>query len=488
MDIVINEVTYSLPCREFMIDYSVSQKRQLPVVKEFIVRFLFIMNTCDPAEIGNYFGLSDSELKAVLLDLQEEKLIKWVEEEEGVVSLTGYALERFENVDGKAMPRFFEVDDQFDSVKFDLHSFRVIPKRFSGEYKPNNIEIKPAADAFSNTTSKIESAFNQQFYSFLEKVKGVDIFNDPKELYKINEIQIKREFLMPVKVSYFLDTEDSSHPFMDLEEDVQEWDEDNMVLSAINKSLNEGSTPATSQVNQLKAYLQSTLDPVLSNFFSDDGLDINSLLSSYEHQNRVYSQNGRMLVGNLYTDDNAKLFTELLKQAGFDKAHKIRSKGAAWLVDANSKMWGRCPELEKFAYNLLEQFDDRRKPSITLCMNVDSTQEAIALRDRYQSPSVKLQGVTESFCNSETEVFIIPGVLVACLFHKADSNFGSLSLPFGYVTTDESQVDALQEKIWGWLNSPRSTNNYFERRDVDEKDSVRTKYLEKVLRPTTNNR
>jgi len=37
MKIQLNKVCYGLPAKSFFIDYTVSQKRQLPVVKEFIV-------------------------------------------------------------------------------------------------------------------------------------------------------------------------------------------------------------------------------------------------------------------------------------------------------------------------------------------------------------------------------------------------------------------------------------------------------------------
>ena len=101
MDIVINEVTFSLPVRSFLIDYSVSQHRQLPVVKEFVVRFIFSIERCMPEIIQVFFGFSTNELLVVLSDLEEEKLTQW--DENNNVLLTNYAKQRFEQINGKSL-------------------------------------------------------------------------------------------------------------------------------------------------------------------------------------------------------------------------------------------------------------------------------------------------------------------------------------------------------------------------------------------------
>ena len=111
MEFVINEVTYSLPCRSFVIDYAVSEKRKLAVVKEFTIRLLYSLKGITPEKIASYFGFTVDETQVVLASLQEERLIKW---DDGSVELTTYAYDRFEEVNGKAEPRFFEVEDKID--------------------------------------------------------------------------------------------------------------------------------------------------------------------------------------------------------------------------------------------------------------------------------------------------------------------------------------------------------------------------------------
>ena len=95
MELLINQVSFSLPIKSFLIDYSVSQKRELPIVKEFVIRFLFSTEGCSQSSIANFFGFNDSEMQAVLNDLDEEGLVVW--EGESVI-LSQYAVGKFENV------------------------------------------------------------------------------------------------------------------------------------------------------------------------------------------------------------------------------------------------------------------------------------------------------------------------------------------------------------------------------------------------------
>lgn len=479
MDIVINEVTYSLPCREFMIDYSVSQRRQLPVVKEFVVRFMFIVGSCEPVEIRNYFGFTDSELDIVLLDLQEERLIKWSEDE---ICLTSYALERFEEVDGKAMPRFFEISDQLDKVKFDMMSYKLITQRFEGQQRPNNIEISISEDAFLNTTSKVEAAFNQSFSTYLEKVKGVDVFSEQKELYKINQVYAKNEFMLPIKVQYFIDSDHHDHPLLEFADDwVQDWDEDNAVMAAINKSLTEQRRATPPQLRAIQSYLDVTQDPVIDSFLSDVEVDVASFLSTYNLKNTAYSTKGRMLVGNLYTEENQRVIHELL-DGEVGEEEFLPARGAIWSVCVDGKMWGRCPDLEVFAESIKSRLDPRRSlGSVALCLHVDTKRQANELSNLYRSPSISLLGVSSPFGNTQTEVLLIPDVLVACLFHHYDDNFGNLTVPLGYVTTDGAQIDAVHRKLIEWSKSTNSLNDLFERRNGQSESTVRSRFIDNFL-------
>ena len=115
--ILINQASFSLPARSFNIDFAVMEKRQLPIVKEFVVRFIYSLEKCRPEVISSFFGFKSSEMIDVIEDLDTEGLIAWKDEE---VELTTYALERFDNVKGSKIPRFFQITDKDAKIIFDL--------------------------------------------------------------------------------------------------------------------------------------------------------------------------------------------------------------------------------------------------------------------------------------------------------------------------------------------------------------------------------
>ena len=77
MKVLINEASFSLPAKAFNIDFAVVEKRQLPVVKEFVVRFIYSIEQCNPELIANFFGFKANEITDVLEDLEIEGLICW---------------------------------------------------------------------------------------------------------------------------------------------------------------------------------------------------------------------------------------------------------------------------------------------------------------------------------------------------------------------------------------------------------------------------
>jgi len=481
MDIVLNEVTYSLPSRSFLIDFSLSQKRQLPVVKEFVVRYLFIQKMVEPDLIAGFFGFSMSELYNVLDDLSEERLIEW---DSNTVKLTQYALERFEEFDGKAVPRFFEVSDEKDVIKFDLLSYRLITERSDGSYSPSNIEVKLPEDAYKNSILKAQTAFDEQFVEYLEKIKQVDVFNDSSELYKINSTVQKDELMLPIKVSYFIDSESVSHPYIEYADSwMDDWDKDKDILAEINKSVNEESRKCISQDQEVAAreYIEQNIDPILDRYISNGSINYVELFRDYEASQGIIDIKTRMLVGNLYIKENKKKIFSLLNDEYGDK-NKIPAKGGIWNVWTDHKIWGRTIEMENFIRDIKSKFDSRYKPGkIVLCLSVDSIKEGFELEQIYKRADLPLQGISVPYVNTQTEIFWIPNVLFACLCHFEDSNFGNQTIPIGYVTTDPNRIAQVETNIINWVRDKSTMNDHFERRGVKEDKKIFNKIILKLL-------
>tara|TARA_R110000737_G_scaffold345336_1_gene373722 strand:- start:3310 stop:4755 length:1446 start_codon:yes stop_codon:yes gene_type:complete len=470
MEFIINEATYSLPCRSFVIDYAVSQKRKLAVVKEFTIRLLYALKDVSPDKISNYFGFTIEETQVVLADLQEEKLIKW---DDGNVTLTSYAHDRFEQVNGRAEPRFFEVEDKIDSVTFDLLAFKLIADSASGSISPNNMEIPLPESAMGNLTEKAKSAFDLQFNTFLEKAKGVDTYSDATELYKINQVYNRNDRLLPVKVQYVITSESAQKPIVRYADEwMDEWDVDKSLYAAICTQSESEKIVQANLGAALEEYLAIAKDPIILNFLRNDEFDFRSALRAYEANKGVFELDTRMIVGNLYSDKNKNLIHSLIDYKFGDEA-KIPGKGILWSVEPSDKIWGRCPELESFIQSLDMRLDERRKPFKTiLASKVSSVSDAFQMRDRYGIIKCNFQGLNKNIGNSQVEILLIPGVIVACTFHFLIENHYPLSLPIGFMSTNEKKINQVSEALNSVFENRAITNSYFEKRDVDPENTV----------------
>ena len=244
---LINEVSFSLPCRVFTVSYSVTEKRQLPVVKEFVVRLLYEIDQCNPEILANFFGFNSQEIKIVLEDLIYESLIQW---DEGEVRLSSYAKENFTEVEGNAVPRFFEIADMTDRVSFDLFLFKFLRNdlRKLGR-KFLCIDVPLPDDSYKGVIDKVKSAFHDQFMHYQSEVKDIDIFSDDSvELYKINHVESLFDQLIPIPVSYYYDG--SSNDIVmeyDLPE-IAEWDSDRQLFNTIDNAIEIASINESNQI------------------------------------------------------------------------------------------------------------------------------------------------------------------------------------------------------------------------------------------------
>tara|TARA_X000001388_G_C2234829_1_gene124831 strand:- start:1244 stop:2722 length:1479 start_codon:yes stop_codon:yes gene_type:complete len=470
MEFVINEVTYSLPCRSFVIDYAVSEKRKLAVVKEFTIRLLYSLKGITPEKIASYFGFTADETQVVLASLQEERLIKW---DDGSVELTTYAYDRFEEVNGKAEPRFFEVEDKIDSVTFDLLSYKLVAESSSGSVSPNNMEIPLPQDAMEKLTEKAKAAFDQQFNTFIEKAKGIDTYTEAVELYKINQVYNRNDRLLPVRIKYIVTTENCHTPSIKyIDEWMEDWDDDRSLFSCICSQTESTGFGQTNLNISLDEYITLTKDPIILNFYQNENFDFHSALKAYESNKGIFELETRMLVGNIYSTQNQDLIQSLLDYKLGDGA-KIPSKGVLWSVDPSDKVWGRGPEIESFIQSIEQRLDDRKRPVGTvLAVNVQSKQDTFRLKDLYGITKCHFQGLNKYIGNGQIEIFLIPGVLVACTFHFLIENHYPLSLPIGFVTTDHKRIESIEKYLIEIFDNPANVNNYFERFDVEDDKTV----------------
>ncbi|MBI6283789.1 hypothetical protein [Proteus mirabilis] len=479
MRVLLNKVCFGLPVKSFFMDYTVSKKRELPVVKEFIIRIIHSLSSTSLDTIQSYFGLTDKEILAVFDDLQEENLITW---EEGRVQLTYYAMSKFIEENGNLRPTFFEVTEETSPVEFELYSFRILSRdvKHSGS-QDMSISLNLPDSSYHNLLDKAQRAFDKNFNLFRELVLKEDIFSERKELYKINQVSDRYDSTLPLEVEYFIDTDSPNILKMEYtSKTVDEWDEDKSFFSIMDSTIEINTMK--NQYNSFNNYLEASMDPFLLQYWDENTntLNIKALVNHYEHGLTKLNDDTFMLLGNFYTENNKEI---LSRQLQLKFKNKPENSGLIWLTNSGSKTWGKTIDLNKLIDEIYNLFDKRKKTSkVVLGMHCESFQESITLSNNFWKLSnVELMDFPTQYGGEDAEFIIIPGLMVASLFHSQLHDKRNIPLPVGYVSFEPKFISEVSNKLLSWAMIQPKYNDFFEKKGIKEEQKVRNKYFIPIL-------
>jgi hypothetical protein len=475
MEVLINEASFSLPVKAFNIDFAVVEKRQLPVVKEFVVRLIFSIEQCKPELIANFFGFKANEITDVLEDLEIEGLICW---KDGDVLLSQYAKDRFEHVKGSSVPRFFEITEKNDTVFFDLFLFKIIPMEFKKQGNNRlSIDVPLPEESYSKLIDSIKSAFDEQF-TFYQELRGVDVYEGSIDtLYKINNVQTQDDFIIPVKLDYYIDLDTNDVINRYNLEIIKKWDTDGQLFNAIDDAIvmKEGSIEKVS-LKDIEIYINNTHDPFFRQVIATstdqnnrDYISLNKLLNYYrEETNRTHKENYQMIVGNIYTQDNLELIKKIIVKNVGKKQTKLLP-GALWFANFDKKTWGRTSALKEVVEMINNIFDKRnRNASLVINTSCSNRAEAFQLNQAYIDSNAVFQSCSNLFNSERIEVLLIPDVLVVTFLHFSVIDVRELTVPIGFVCTNKAKIETITKNIKKWVFDSQDTkiNDYFEKLDA----------------------
>ncbi|MCD6004237.1 DUF835 domain-containing protein [Halomonas sp. IOP_6] len=479
MKIQISKVCFGLPMKSFFMDYTVSKKRELPVVKEFVIRLIYSLTSTSMETIQDYFGFTSKEMLAIVDDLQEENLIEW---ESGKIKLTYYAMSKFTEEDGNLRPTFFEVTDEASPVEFELYSFRMLSTdvRRSGS-QDFSVSLNLPDECYRNLLGKAQNAFDTNFNLFREVVLKEDVFSEVKDLYKINQVSDRFDSTLPLEVEYFVDTESPNILKMKyVSNTVDDWDEDKAMFSLMDATIQADTEKDLYE--SFKEYLEVSNDPLLVQYWDDDArtLNIKAIVNHYKNGLTKLNDDTFMLLGNFYTERNRDILMSRLKVVFEDKPD---NSGLIWLTNAESKTWGKTTDLSKLVDEVYSFFDKRKKTSkVVLGMACESYQESMTLKNNFWKLSdAELMDLPARFGGENAEFMIIPGLMVASLFHAQLDDKRDISFPVGYVSFEPRFISEVSNKLLDWTTLQPNYNDFFDKKGMKEEQKVRNKIFMPIL-------
>ncbi|MGO7661625.1 hypothetical protein ACC697_04005 [Rhizobium ruizarguesonis] len=182
--IIIDAVDFQVSCRRFTVRATITKDRQLPVVDEFVLRLLAILDRMSVNRMRAWFGFTTSEMQTVLTDMGRRNLVEIVNDD---IQLAPAGRELFRSSSTSGVPHVVETSPIIENVWYDLVSRNMVPRSRarSADYLVKVAELPEARDmpeAFAR------AAFEENFRDYARRIRR---FPDPDavNLYSVSDVE-----------------------------------------------------------------------------------------------------------------------------------------------------------------------------------------------------------------------------------------------------------------------------------------------------------
>jgi hypothetical protein len=339
------------------------------------------------------------------------------------------------------------------TFKFDLLSFGLI--RSSDKIGPplNAIRLSPETEKLSSSVSYAKSAFLRNYIDiFEEESTRFDGVNDIRkvELYKLSDVRKNKDYNAKFSITFSLDTERNSierhsvSRFFDVDE--------------IQKNLNEVLLNSfnASNIQDIVSALDSLEETQLLDCFTSDGIDLTALAISAVKKSESSSGRSYFLGSPTYSANWNQLTTIIKKYLKDGES----TASCTWLAPSDrfwlmsNQSFSRTSELISSTKGLDAQL------CVPVAGSKDKHQESL-WKKALGSMKDKAIKVSEGFMGGSVEVISVPGIVSMLCFYLQNPG-ESVSIPFGFITTDESDIDRIHKKFESYL---QSYDTHMEKRD-----------------------
>lgn len=433
-------IDIALPVQAFRFEYTLVGRSDLPFIREFILRLLKVGNM-SATQLAKFLGLSEKEISIAVSQLVSLNEISV--ENEGNIQLTAEAHKYFDGLSDNR-PKITKLFEGTSTFKFDLLSFGLI--RSDDKISPplNAIRLSPETEKLSNSINYAKSAFLRNYIDIFEEESiSFDGVNDIRkvELYKLSDVRKNKDYTARFALTFSLDTERNS---IERHSDSRFFDVDE-----IQKNLNEVllSSYNSSNIQDIVSALDTLDETQLLDCFTSDGIDLTALAILSVKQSASSSSRSYFL-GSPTNRANWNQLTTLIKKHLKDG---ISSATCTWLAPSD-RYWLMSNQSFSRTSELL---NDPKGLQTLLYLPVAGS------RDKHQEQiwkkalgpmKDKAIKVAEGFLGGSVEVISIPGVFSLLCFYLQKTG-ESASIPFGFITTDNSDIDRIQQEFESYLQT-----------------------------------
>ena len=433
-------IDIALPVQAFRFEYTLVGRSDLPFIREFILRLLKVGNM-SATQLAKFLGLSEKEISIAVSQLVSLNEISV--DNEGKIQLTAEAHKYFDGLSDNR-PKITKLFEGTSTFKFDLLSFGLI--RSDDKISPplNAIRLSPETEKLSNSINYAKSAFLRNYIDIFEEESiSFDGVNDIRkvELYKLSDVRKNKDYTARFALTFSLDTERNS---IERHSESRFFDVDE-----IQKNLNEVllSSYNSSNIQDIVSALVTLNEPQLLDCFTSDGIDLTALAILAVKQSASSSCRSYFL-GTPTNSANWNQLTTLIKK------HLKDGKSSAtctWLAPSD-RFWLMSNQSSSRTSELLNATKGLQTLLyLPVAGSRDKHQEQI-WKKALGPMKDKAIKVAEGFLGGSVEVISIPGVFSLLCFYLQKPG-ESASIPFGFITTETSDIDRIQQEFESYLGN-----------------------------------
>lgn len=446
-NIPLFELDVAVPSQLYMIEYSLVEKRSLPVVPDFLLKLLHVADFL-PQEVAHFFGFSRKELDHALSGFFSSGEVEY--RKDGKIGLTSKGQALFSETE--ASPMRESITDVRNPFCFDLLTFSYLGNRSMAGRDSRTLKLNVDREKVAESQKLAKDSFQRNIHDIHKRghlTKEMPQGGTP-EIYKLSDCSKRKDFVY--KIPEVLSLNAATYQFEFEDRDGLATSE--IYIRARTEAL--GSARGTNNINQISKVADLLEDEFTLKLLQNEGLNPEKLasLALDELQGHGSDSEKRRLYGSLQLMRNWQdIYTELNSAL---KSNKTERDDLIWLAPSCHELWGKCERhgqvLSEF-HNLFSKHKtgiDGFKVYVPLPDDRNRQAKNTARRENGEAGE-RLFGFVESDLLSPIEILILKDKFVAVLYHFTDSERYPAPVPIGFFSTNATDLARVHSLMTGVL-------------------------------------
>lgn len=429
-----NRISILIPARKYIMNVAWTEEKPMPAIELFACRLLILFERLSPAELREFFGLSEREEEELLESLADKRLASM--DQQGYLVPSPLLTSQKDGV-----PMLVRYTEQTEHVVLDSFALTVRKEQKLSRLMYGLPELPMPNSSKDIGVDKIIEEFSRQFRSYLEVTRHNEYERQRTQLYKVMGCTASEVLLLPVDIEF---------NYMPTKGEPKQWVRSLERLgSSQNRPLSSeleshiadflGSNIIEEKGTNAETYCRLVNDSVLKNFVDGYRVDYSAWMTARDNSKTGYgSSDTRGVFGPLYLLENRREALIWIRNTLRELTDDIDLK-ALWMP-SNVPFWGaNSDDIDRFVQdlkNILEQNDINAK--ISLIHHGNNWDAPKNLKNIFP------YGLSDPLHLDRVELFVIPGIFALVQYHGQPNSDSGISVPIGYMTREIERINQIE--------------------------------------------